>query len=97
MTFTPTTFACGVDIVGPSSLVSLIESFPEYWKPFMEGSWYRRVGNPANAEERKELLARSPITKMDQVQRPLLIAQGANDPRVTRKESDSIVAALVEK
>ncbi|MGZ5103114.1 MAG: prolyl oligopeptidase family serine peptidase, partial [Usitatibacter sp.] len=41
MTFTPTAFACGVDIVGPSSLVSLIESFPEYWKPFMESSWYR--------------------------------------------------------
>jgi dipeptidyl aminopeptidase/acylaminoacyl peptidase len=97
MTFTPTTFACGVDIVGPSSLVSLIESFPEYWKPFMEGSWYRRVGNPAKPDERKELVERSPITRMDQVQRPLLIAQGANDPRVTRKESDSMVAALVDK
>jgi dipeptidyl aminopeptidase/acylaminoacyl peptidase len=97
MTFTPTTFACGVDIVGPSSLVSLIESFPEYWKPFMEGSWYRRVGNPAKPDERAELIARSPITRMDQVQRPLLIAQGANDPRVTRKESDSIVQALADK
>ena len=78
MSKTPTTFACGVDIVGPSSLVSLIESFPEYWKPFLEGTWYRRVGNPANADERKDLLARSPITKVGDIQRPLLIAQGAH-------------------
>ena len=97
MTFTPTTFACGVDIVGPSSLVTLIESFPEYWKPFMESTWYRRVGNPEKPNEREELLAKSPITKMGQIQRPLLIAQGANDPRVTKKESDQIVAAMVEK
>jgi dipeptidyl aminopeptidase/acylaminoacyl peptidase len=97
MTFTPTTFACGVDIVGPSSLVTLIESFPAYWKPFMEGSWYRRVGNPEKPADRELLLARSPITKMDQIQRPLLIAQGANDPRVTKKESDQIVHAMVEK
>jgi dipeptidyl aminopeptidase/acylaminoacyl peptidase len=97
MTFTPTTFACGVDIVGPSSLVTLIESFPAYWKPFMEGSWYRRVGNPEKPADRELLLARSPITKMNQIQRPLLIAQGANDPRVTQKESDQIVHAMVEK
>ena len=97
MTFTPTTFACGVDIVGPSSLVTLIESFPAYWKPFMEGSWYRRVGNPEKPADRELLLARSPITKMHQIERPLLIAQGANDPRVTRKESDQLVHAMVEK
>jgi dipeptidyl aminopeptidase/acylaminoacyl peptidase len=97
MTFTPTTFACGVDIVGPSSLVTLIESFPAYWKPFMEGSWYRRVGNPEKPEDREFLLTRSPITKMANIQRPLLIAQGANDPRVTKKESDQIVHAMVEK
>ncbi len=97
MTFTPTTFACGVDIVGPSSLVTLIESFPEYWKPFLEGTWYRRVGNPANAEDRALLLSRSPITRIGEIKRPLLIAQGANDPRVTQKESDQIVAAMTEK
>jgi len=97
MTFTPTTFACGVDIVGPSNLVTLIQSFPEYWKPFMEGSWYRRVGNPEKPDDRELLLAASPITRMDRIQRPLLIAQGANDPRVTRKESDTIVRAMVEK
>jgi dipeptidyl aminopeptidase/acylaminoacyl peptidase len=97
LTFTPTAFACGVDIVGPSSLVSLIESFPEYWKPFMESSWYRRVGNPAKPEEREHLLSRSPITRIDQVQRPILVAQGANDPRVTKKESDQMVAGLVAR
>jgi dipeptidyl aminopeptidase/acylaminoacyl peptidase len=97
LTFTPTTFACGVDIVGPSSLVSLIESFPEYWKPFLESTWYRRVGNPAKADERELLMSRSPISRIERIQRPLLIAQGANDPRVTQKESDQIVAALVAR
>src|SRR5437764_3085076 len=71
MTYTPETFACGVDIVGPSSLVTLIESFPEYWKPFMEGTWYRRVGNPAKPQDRELLLARSPMTKIDRISKPL--------------------------
>jgi dipeptidyl aminopeptidase/acylaminoacyl peptidase len=97
LTFTPTTFACGVDIVGPSSLATLIESFPDYWKPFLESTWYRRAGNPGKPDERAFLLSRSPISKLDQIQRPLLIAQGANDPRVTRKESDQIVAGMVAK
>ena len=97
LTFTPDSFACGVDIVGPSSLVTLIESFPAYWKPFMEGSWYRRVGNPEKAEDRADLLARSPITRVDKIKKPLLIAQGANDPRVTQKESDQIVEVMASK
>ena len=94
MTFTPDTFACGVDIVGPSNLVTLIESFPPYWQPFMEVSWYKHVGDPRTEDGKKFLLTRSPITKVDQIKRPLLIGQGANDPRVTRKESDQIVAAM---
>jgi len=94
LTFTPTKFACGVDIVGPSSLVTLIESFPAYWQPFMEVTWYKRVGDPRTPAGRKMLLERSPVTKVDQIQRPLLIGQGANDPRVTQKESDQIVAAM---
>jgi dipeptidyl aminopeptidase/acylaminoacyl peptidase len=94
MTFTPDTFACGVDIVGPSNLVTLIESFPPYWQPFMEASWYKHVGDPRTEEGKKFLLSRSPITKVDQIKRPLLIGQGANDPRVTRNESDQIVAAM---
>lgn len=97
LTFTPTSFACGVDIVGPSSLVTLIESFPDYWKPFLESTWYRRAGNPDKPDERAFLLSRSPISKLDRIQRPLLIAQGANDPRVTKKESDQMVAGMVAK
>lgn len=94
LTFTPEAFACGVDIVGPSSLVTLIESFPEYWQPFLEATWYRRVGDPRTESGRAALLARSPITRVDQIRRPLLVAQGANDPRVTRLESDQLVAAM---
>lgn len=94
LTFTPDTFACGVDIVGPSNLVTLIESFPPYWAPIMELSWYPRVGDPRKEDDRKDLLARSPITRVDRIRRPLLIGQGANDPRVTQKESDQIVAAM---
>ena len=94
LTFTPTKFAGGIDIVGPSSLVTLIESFPAYWQPLMEVTWYKRVGDPRTPQGRKMLLERSPITKVDQIQRPLLIGQGANDPRVTQKESDQIVAAM---
>jgi dipeptidyl aminopeptidase/acylaminoacyl peptidase len=94
LTFTPDTFACGVDIVGPSSLVTLIESFPAYWTPILEATWYRRVGDPRTEEGKQLLLSRSPITKVDQIRKPLLIAQGANDPRVTQKESDQLVAAM---
>ena len=94
LTFTPDTFACGVDIVGPSNLVTLIESFPPYWQPFMEVTWYKHVGDPRTEEGKKFLLARSPLTRIDRIKRPLLIGQGANDPRVTRKESDQIVAAM---
>jgi dipeptidyl aminopeptidase/acylaminoacyl peptidase len=97
LTFTPDVFACGVDIVGPSNLITLIESFPAYWQPFLEGTWYKRVGDPRNEEGRKLLLSRSPISKVDQIRKPLLIAQGANDPRVTQKESDQIVASMKAK
>lgn len=97
LTFTPATFACGVDIVGPSNLVTLIESFPPYWAPFLEISWYPRVGDPRKEEDRKLLLSRSPITRVEAIRKPLLIGQGANDPRVTQKESDQIVAAMKAK
>lgn len=97
MTFTPDTFACGIDIVGPSSLVTLIESFPAYWQPFLEATWYKRVGDPRTDDGKKALLARSPISRVNAITRPLLIAQGANDPRVTQKESDQLVAAMRAK
>lgn len=91
VTFTPDTFACGVDLVGPSSLVTLIESFPDYWKPFLSASWYKFVGNPAIPAEREDMLARSAISRIDDIKVPLLIGQGENDPRVTKLESDQIV------
>jgi dipeptidyl aminopeptidase/acylaminoacyl peptidase len=97
MTFTPEVFACGVSYVGPSSLITLIESFPEYWKPFMAGTWFKYVGNPEIPEERTDLEARSPLFKVDQIKSPLMVVQGANDPRVTKVESDQIVEALRTK
>ncbi|MBX7514941.1 S9 family peptidase [Qipengyuania sp. GH38] len=95
--FTPDRFACGVDIVGPSSLVTLIESFPEYWKPFLAGTWYRYVGDPADPEQRKDLLARSAISRIDDIRVPLLVGQGGNDPRVTKQEADNLVEAMQAK
>ncbi len=97
MTFTPDRFACGVDIVGPSNLATLIESFPDYWRPFLEPTWYRFVGDPADPAERADMLARSAISRVDAISEPLLIGQGANDPRVVQAESDQIVAAMEER
>ncbi|MEM7767070.1 MAG: S9 family peptidase [Pseudomonadota bacterium] len=97
VTFTPDTFACGVDIVGPSSLVTLVESFPEYWKPFLEGTWFKYVGDPADPEQRADMLARSAITRVDDIKVPLLIGQGENDPRVTKLESDQLVDVMASK
>ncbi|RNC82852.1 MAG: S9 family peptidase [Phycisphaera sp.] len=96
LTFTPEEFACGVDIVGPSSLVTLLNSIPPYWKPAME-LFNRRVGDLSTEEGRQLLESRSPLNFIDNIQRPLLIAQGANDPRVKQAESDQIVEAMVAK
>ncbi|UCD81870.1 MAG: S9 family peptidase, partial [Desulfobacterales bacterium] len=63
LTFTPDTFACGVDVFGPSNLVSLLENFPEYWKPWMP-FWYKYVGNPANPEDRRKMEAKSPLFRV---------------------------------
>jgi dipeptidyl aminopeptidase/acylaminoacyl peptidase len=94
VTFTPDLFACGVDIVGPSNLVSLVESFPPYWGPYLSNTWYPFVGNPKEARDRADMEARSPLFKADRIKVPLLIGQGGNDPRVTAKESEQIVAAI---
>ena len=96
LTLTPTTFTCGVDIVGPSSLVTLLENAPPYWAPFMP-VMKLRVGDWESEEGRQELLQRSPLSYVDQIERPLLIGQGANDPRVTQLEADQIVKAMSEK
>jgi dipeptidyl aminopeptidase/acylaminoacyl peptidase len=91
LTYTPEEFACGVDIVGPSNLVTLLQSIPPYWAP-MRALFDKRVGHLENEEE--FLRSRSPLHKADQIVRPLLIGQGANDPRVKQPESDQIVTAM---
>lgn len=96
LTYTPDVFACGVDIVGPSSLVTLLQNIPPYWIPFMP-VMKARVGDVDTEEGRTELLKRSPLTLVDKISKPLLIGQGANDPRVTQIEADQIVEAMQSK
>jgi len=91
--FTPGVFRCAVDIVGPSNLKTLLETVPPYWAP-MIAQLYRRVGNPETDAE--FLWSRSPLSRARDIRIPLLIAQGANDPRVKQAESEQIVAALTE-
>ena len=92
-TFTPDLFCCAVDIVGPSNLKTLIETIPPYWAP-MIAQFHRRVGDPA--KDADFLWSRSPLSRARDIRIPLLIAQGANDPRVKQDESEQIVAALTE-
>ncbi len=96
LTFTPERFACGVDIVGPSNLMTLLETIPPYWQPMIE-MMTTRVGDHRTDEGRAFLAERSPLTHVDRIQRPLLIGQGANDPRVKQSESDQIVTAMEAK
>ncbi len=90
-TFTPDVFACAISMVGPSNLNTLIDSFPEYWKP-MIATWHNRVGVDPDF-----LWSRSPLSRVDDIAIPILIAQGENDPRVNRAESEQIVAAMAER
>ncbi len=96
LTATPETFACGVDIVGPSNLLTLLESIPPYWQPQVE-VFAKRTGDPRTEAGRALLVERSPLTHAARIKRPLLIGQGANDPRVKQAESDQIVHAMQEK
>ncbi|MBD1929175.1 S9 family peptidase [Trichocoleus sp. FACHB-90] len=91
LTFTPDVFACGVDIVGPSNLITLMQSIPPYWEP-LKANFYHRVGNLETEEE--FLKTRSPLFFVDRIEKPLLIGQGANDPRVKEAESEQIVKAM---
>ena len=96
LTFHPDVYACGVDLVGPSNLVTLLESVPPYWKPMLE-VFTQRVGDHRTEEGRALLLRHSPLTQVERISRPLLIAQGANDPRVKEAESEQIVAAMTAR
>ena len=93
-TFTPDLFRCAVDIVGPSNLITFIETIPPYWSSYLT-MLHERVGNPER--DREFLLSRSPLTHADRIRIPLLIAQGANDPRVKQSESEQIVTVMREK
>lgn len=96
LTFTPEIFACGVDIVGPSNLETLLQTIPPYWTAVIE-QFHQRMGNPNTEEGLALLKERSPLYKAGNIVKPLLIGQGANDPRVKQAESDQIVAAMNEK
>lgn len=96
LTFTPDVFACGVDIVGPSNLITLLNSIPPYWAPMID-MFAKRVGDHRTPEGQSLLRERSPLTFVHRIKKPLLIGQGANDPRVKQAESDQIVSAMNEK
>jgi len=96
LTFTPDKFACGVDVVGPSNIVTLLKTIPPYWTPMIE-MFKTRVGDHESEEGRTFLESRSPLNYVDKIKKPLLIAQGANDPRVKQSEADQIVDAMKEK
>jgi dipeptidyl aminopeptidase/acylaminoacyl peptidase len=96
LTFSPETFACGVDIVGPSNLRTFIETSPPYWKP-MRGMLNLRIGNPDDPEGQRRLREVSPVFHAERIVRPLLIAHGAKDPRVKQEESEQIVSAIEKR
>ncbi len=93
LTFTPEKFACGVDIVGPSNLETLLATIPPYWAPMVK-IFHERMGDPSTEEGLALLKAASPLYKANEITKPLLILQGANDPRVKQSESDQIVGAM---
>lgn len=93
LTFTPELFACGVDLVGPANLITLLESFPDWWA-VAKARFVRRMGDTGSDEGRAWLWKCSPLRLSSAVKRPLLMGQGENDPRVVRAESDQFHAAL---
>ncbi|HEX7375972.1 MAG TPA: alpha/beta fold hydrolase [Pirellulales bacterium] len=96
LTFSPDTFACGVDVVGPSNILTLLSTIPPYWRPMVQ-MFKDRVGDFTTREGKEFLEERSPLSHVDRISRPLLIGQGANDPRVKQAESDQIVSLMRQK
>lgn len=96
MTMTPEVFACGVDLVGPSSLMTLIKSVPPYWQPILN-DFKKRMGPWDTPEEIEALNKISPLYFVDNIKNPLFIGQGAHDPRVKQSEADQIVEAMRKK
>lgn len=96
LTYTPDAFACGVDVVGPSNLETLLKTIPPYWEAGKQ-QFYKRMGDPTTPEGLALLKDRSPVYRASAITKPLLIGQGANDPRVNQAESDQIVTAMEAK
>lgn len=94
VTFTPDVFAAAIDYVGISSLANFMRTLPNVARPFLATNWHLYVGDHNDPVQEADMLARSPITKVDQIRTPLLVVQGANDSRVVQAESDNLVEAL---
>ncbi|HEY3103074.1 MAG TPA: alpha/beta fold hydrolase [Pyrinomonadaceae bacterium] len=96
VTFTPDVYAAAVDYVGPSNLLTLLESIPPYWEAFRQ-VFYKRMGDPATPEGKAQLERQSPLNSATKIKTPLLVVQGQNDPRVNKREADQIVIALRDR
>jgi len=94
--FTPDVYAAAVDIVGPSNLITLLNAIPPYWES-IRTLFYSRMGDPRTPEGKALLMERSPLNSANKIKTPLLVAQGANDPRVNRREAEQIVVALRDR
>ena len=93
LAFTPDLYAAGVSVVGPSNIITLLESIPPYWESVRK-LFYKRMGNPTTEEGRAKMKAQSPLYSANKIKKPLMVVQGANDPRVKQAESDQIVVAM---
>jgi dienelactone hydrolase len=96
LAFTPDLYSAGVSLVGPSNLITLLESIPPYWEPIRK-MFYERMGDPSTPEGRAQLERQSPLNSASKITAPLLVIQGANDPRVKKAESEQIVIALRDR
>jgi len=96
VTFTPDLYAAAVDIVGPSNLLTLVKAIPPYWES-IRATFAKRLGDPSTPEGKALMMRQSPVNSADRIKTPLLVAQGANDPRVNRAESEQIVVALRDR
>ena len=96
VTFTPDLYAAAVDIVGPSNLITLLDSIPPYWEAIRK-LFYARMGDPTTPQGKALLMEESPLNSSNKIKTPLLVAQGANDPRVNRREAEQIVIALRDR
>ena len=96
VTFTPDVYAAAVSIVGPSNLITLLQSIPPYWEAIRK-LFYERMGDPSTPDGKRQLERQSPLNSAAKIRTPLMVIQGANDPRVNKRESDQIVVALRDR